>query len=514
MTSPLHLFERPEMSHVSALIEASVSAPDVRALLDICIGRLASRDGDRFKIDDEQLRHIADWLRAALTNDEPWLKNVDDRGRPKKLMKFGSVYAIVREADKAMLKAAQKLRVVKLADGDEELVETLQDGYYVVRLLTPTALDRESAEMQHCIGNGGYDEYLECDKHEFLSLRDKAGRPHVTMEIENGCVTQLQGKQNAVPVKKYRDLLIPFIKVQKLQVDIPAYRLGYVIDIHGDWHRIDELPEGLEVEGSVNLARTYVSSIPRGLKVGSYLSLAHSAIKKLPEGLEIGGELNLNYTDIEALPRDLKVGGDLSLIGSEIRSLPENLIVGKGLYLSDTKIGTLPRSLIVHGDVVLDGSDIVSLPEGLRFAGNLDLQRTAISALPKGLVVEGHLDLRETPIRSLPEDLMVGGSIDLDGSDIVQLPNGFCSNGTLDLRRSKIKRLPKGLKVGGNLHIERTAITSLPDDIEVFGSIDLDGNSFEKLPDSIHDDKPIDDGSKTWFARDFRHELSHRLVAR
>ena len=42
----------------------------------------------------------------------------------------------------------------------EESVMTFADGSRIVRLLTPEALDRESAMMGHCVGQGAYDKSM------------------------------------------------------------------------------------------------------------------------------------------------------------------------------------------------------------------------------------------------------------------------------------------------------------------------------------------------------------------
>ena len=458
--------------------------PSVLALLELCVGRLASRPSASFAIEEEQLRHIADWLRASLGNDEPWLKNLDAQGRPKKLMKFGSIDAIVREADKAMLKAAQKLRGVKLVDGDEELVEMLADGYYVVRLLTPAALDRESAEMQHCIGNGGYDERLRDGIHEYLSLRDQVGRPHVTMEIENESLIQFQGKQNDVPCDRYRDILIPFIQGRKWRVEIPAIRLGYVVDVHGKWHSIHDLPDDLRVD-SLDLSGIMIKKLPKALKVDTHLNLGYSGIQELPDDLTVGGALCLNYTDISSLPKNLKVGGDICLVNSVMTSLPEDLNVGKSFYLSGTQIQNFPKGLRVRGLLDLSYSRIRSLPECLQVDGDLYLRGTEISELPRGLIVTGLLDLGITQIKSLPDDIRAGDDVDLAGSEIMELPNGLDIKGSLYLRRCKIKNLPPGLRVCGHLYVEDSNITSLPEDIHVGGSVYVGNTTNIEIPDSI-----------------------------
>ena len=48
----------------------------------------------------DQIRHIVDWLEVAVRNDHAWLEKVDDKGRPKKLMKCGSIEQLHQEAEK------------------------------------------------------------------------------------------------------------------------------------------------------------------------------------------------------------------------------------------------------------------------------------------------------------------------------------------------------------------------------------------------------------------------------
>lgn len=302
-------------------------------LLSISVGRVLSKiakgGGDwRSQVNEEKFRHIADWLRAALANNEPWLDHVDDLGRPKKLTKFGTIDRLTQEADKAMLKAAQRLSTVKLIEGDEELFEELGDGFYLVRLMTPAALDRESAEMQHCIGNGGYDDNLQRRGFLYLSLRDGAGKAHATLEIEDGMLVQLQGKQNRRPIQAYVDPLIPFIRNEGYSVAISASRLGYVIDIPGDWHNIHHLPKGLEVSGNLNLGE--------------------SSVNVLPEGLKVGGNLYVHNTQIRHLPEDMKLYGlFIYLINTGICSLPDCIPDATWVYWDD-EAGTAKEFRLLH----------------------------------------------------------------------------------------------------------------------------------------------------------------------
>lgn len=186
-------------------------------LVKISIGRIALKESRR-DIDwvrkqiGTKINHIADWLASSVANDAPWLSNVDEHGRVKKLMKFGNLEAMHAEAEKHMRRklAAQAAAVV----GDEPTFAENGEGYKIVRLTTESALDRESAAMRHCVGHGAYDRFLGSDDHFLLSLRDKANRPHVTIQVNHGTIVQFFGKANSAPKPEYRDaalgLLSPF----------------------------------------------------------------------------------------------------------------------------------------------------------------------------------------------------------------------------------------------------------------------------------------------------------------
>lgn len=295
-------------------------------LLALCVGRLmlkAARRGEDWRgiCRDEDIRHVADWLKAADVNDAEWLANVDEQGFPKKLRKFGTMEGLIKEVDNSMLIEAQKLRDVKLSAGDETFHAELADGMYLVRLETSAALDRESAEMQHCIGNGGYDDLLDDDDYLFLSLRDRNGKPHATLEIVDGAIEQIQGKQNKLPVQKYIDALVPFMKGYRLENYIPARYLGHVIDIHGRWHPLDNLPNGITVAGDLDITNTRITSLPERLTVRGNLYASRSDLTALPKGLRVTKGLFISNTRIRVLPDDLNLGGDLYVKNTEITDL-------------------------------------------------------------------------------------------------------------------------------------------------------------------------------------------------
>lgn len=179
-----------------------------RRLVELSIGRIALKEfrkdcGWRDSVEPGDLQHVVDWLKSATRDKAPWLANVDELGRPRKIMKAGSLEALCREADKQMRRKLNALPGDKLGPDD---VETFSDDggeFHLVQLKTSAALKSESIAMRHCVGHGAYDEHLATDDYYLLSLRDKSGRPHMTIEVRDGEILQSRGKANSKPKPLY-----------------------------------------------------------------------------------------------------------------------------------------------------------------------------------------------------------------------------------------------------------------------------------------------------------------------
>lgn len=130
---------------------------------------------------------------------------------------------------------------------------------------------------------------------------------------------------------------------------------------------------------------------------------------------ENGGNLDLRYEQYAELPDGLTVDGSLNISGTKIKDLPKGLTVGGSLYMNRTKIKELPEGLTVGGGLYMNGTGITELPEGLVFKGDLDISETKIWKLPEGLTVGGDLYMDDTDIKELPESLVVAGDIYWDG---------------------------------------------------------------------------------------------------
>ncbi|GAA2884529.1 hypothetical protein GCM10010837_42910 [Aminobacter niigataensis] len=284
--------------------------------------------------DHDVTKHIVDWLTADFLGSAAWLNHVDDQGRPRKLMKCGSIAQLSHEADKAMRMRLQGKSFMVDA-GDEITLASLTEGFVVMRLLSSRALDLESQRMQHCIGHGAYDEALSNGTTEIYSLRDKTGRPHVTIEVDvhpdeafppggplsraSGPVRrtlwQLQGRCNKRPPPIHMRVLRPFLE------HFEDWKRLYpiVTDVHGTEHEADNIPKGavfsrLTFTVIANLSDREIT-LPEDLTILGDLDLRGACLTSLPEGLQVDGNLHIGDSVITQWPAEIGIGG--CILGGE-----------------------------------------------------------------------------------------------------------------------------------------------------------------------------------------------------
>lgn len=455
----------------------------VEVLLWHSVGRLAMKEATpsdaldfAWRLDNRSFLHIVDWLKSAVKDEDKWLSNTDELARPKKLLKFGSIAAITAEADKAMIRKAKNMRRADLADGAETLFMELDEGYTLVRMHTPEALDRESAEMQHCIGQGGYDDEVADPLRYFLSLRDPYGHPHVTIDIENDEIEQLSGKQNDLPVLKYMNLLKPFFADTRFSAGVYASGdEGVFIDIHGNTYTLDSLPDVLEVRTNVDLIfeaddgepevvfpQSIISTsaveidvrqidkAPRSIKGADEVALCGPGFVDLPELVSAAPiKLAMTGTNIAVLPTGMTVA-QLVIDSAPLSRLPDDFRCLGDIELRSTEVGALPPSLWKSMDGIATSSGRVAIIKspvddlgGLQHvAGDLVLSCAKITALPARLVVDGVLSLINTPVSVVPADTLIGKRIDVIGCDIDLTALRLPPKGNIYISGSQV-RLPR-----------------------------------------------------------------------
>jgi hypothetical protein len=424
------------MPTFTPFFETLTDDSDVVRLLDASVGNLLTRNGytmSRAPADIQNVaQHISDWITVAIRNKAPWLDRANSNGIPLKLAKCQTLGMLTKEANKAMRLALQRCDFATPIAGEEEVVTHLAAGYTLVRLRTDTALKREGFMMQHCIGLGAYDRALTMLGVEFLSLRDRMGKAHITVEVVNDKILQLKGKQNRSPRPEYLDLILPGLRDRNLGMDEQKTIDGLVEDEPGQLFSIYALPEGFRAKASIFANHLIdLAKLPRGLTAPTYVSLDGSGLKEVPDGLNSGSDLSIvRSKELVKIGTNVRVGGGLHIGGcSLLTTLPHDLHVVGSLYTRWNDIfgdppeedefcdaiREIPASIYVGQDIYLNGCrSLRQFPEGIVIRKTLSIEDTAIEWLPERLVVPENLNLGGGHLLGLPKVLHVGKDLRVD----------------------------------------------------------------------------------------------------
>jgi hypothetical protein len=437
-----------EDSEIVDFLSTFTEHAEVARLLYHCVGRILLKIKNSKRNWREaglavDLKDAADWLEVAILHKEDWLLKVDEHGRPRKLLKFADLDGVLKEANKAMIRRAMQTPVIKIDEGEELLEQVLDSGWYMVRLLTPRALDNESAVMQHCVGHGTYDERVLTGQVVILSLRDPHNKPHVTIEIvtRSNSVVQIRGKQNERPKAEYARRVRQFIRDRDYDSIYRPIEIGLVVDEMGRTHSIDNLPEGLAIKGN--------------------LDLSEYALTELPAFLEVRGDLKIVGSAIRELPRGLRVTGNLLAAKSRLQRLPVEHGIARSIDVSSTMITELPDGLEVDGDLDLSDTMLRKLPEDLVVTGHLKMEATDVAVFPASAIVGLNLFLSGSGIRRFEgESLYVGGCLMLSNCGRVHFPEHVAVERAMFLEKTEIASGAKVLEVGGNFYCQNSNFTT------------------------------------------------------
>lgn len=421
---------------------------EVRRLMYFCVGRVLLKIKNSKRNWREaglavDLKDAADWLEVSLLHNEDWLLNVDDLARPKKLLKFADLEGILKEANKAMIKRAMQTPVIKIDEGEEVLEQVLDSGWYMVRLLTPRALDNESAAMQHCVGHGTYDTRVAHGEVVILSLRDPQNKPHVTIEVDarTNSIVQIRGKQNDKPKAEYARRVRQFIHDRDFDSIYRPIEIGIVVDEMGKAHSIDNLPDGLAIKGN--------------------LDLTDYALTALPDFLEVRGDLKIGGSAIRELPRGLRVTGNLLASKSRLERLPKDHGIARSIDVSSTRITELPDDLFIDGDLNISDTAMRRLPEGLLVTGHLNMESTDIPVFPASAIIGLNLFLSGSGVRRFEaKSLYVGGCLMLSNCGRVHLPDHLAVEKAMFMERTEIASGASVLEIGGNFYCQDSNFTT------------------------------------------------------
>lgn len=188
----------------------------------------------------DTFRHIKDWISGALNENDAWVNDLDNKGRPK--------------------------------------------------------------QLGHCIGNGAYDKKVaDTDRYQYYSLRGPNNKAHATLEVENGTLKQCKGKENAPPRSDYFAPIQDFIKENKWKLTESAGQTG-LLEKDGEYYEITNLPDNFVYEGGIKIIDAkWLKALPNGLGVSSLYLYECPNLTKIGSNLSAYGRYGISIYECERL---------------------------------------------------------------------------------------------------------------------------------------------------------------------------------------------------------------------
>lgn len=538
-------YEQEYRQHLEglALRAQARSGRDIKKLLEQCLLPAMIRDAERRSSADlppeqflpGELDHVADWLVSAVAADLKWLRNLDGEGVPRKFSKLSSVADVRAEAHRGLDRLLRDTVSKAAVEGEEETVAVFDNGYSLVSLRSPAALDRESKEMQHCVGLGGYDEGVAEGSLAILSLRDRKGKAHVTMElrVEERMVVQVKGKQNRFPTQRYFDILVPWITAQGYEISEKELAGGYFKQRGGPIRHISELSAGEELDGDLTLRfdgdEDIDVALPPGLRIAGSLDIrAEYALGKrvvfasdtfVRDQLQTTGAVVVgleNVTsnlmrfiegEIAPVPDGTRIPGEVYLSKISIGDLLERSVFENGLEIVDNERVTVPAATSVRGDLKISGAKAVMVKPGVTLTGDLAVsggindcvltvgQNVSLSGsfgisncdavLSEGLRVDGDLSVQFATLENLPSRMEVGGLRLNTVKGVSAIPASAVINGSVFLGDTDITSLGGRTDWPGDLRIPKSKIRHLPYGLSVAGTLEVSWVPLVEFPSAM-----------------------------
>lgn len=156
-----------------------------------------------------EIEHAIHWLNQYKNKDQ--------------IHKF-SIDKVINSSKKWTEKLIKKGEKAVELETDIEKIADLSQSMILVKLIGESAFRREGSKMQHCVAS-----YYDSDS-DIYSVRDRYNNPHCTIEIKDGDIVQIKGKQNRFVITEYVPVVLEAL--EKLGVgdklDTDSDKLGLI----------------------------------------------------------------------------------------------------------------------------------------------------------------------------------------------------------------------------------------------------------------------------------------------
>ena len=393
----------------------------------------------------------------------------------------------------------------EIRDKDVKLVYTYPDKYSWVTIISKRGLEQEGSNMNHCVG--GFDYWNRINKGETViySLRDKFNKPHITIEVTDNEIIQIQGYGNSDISEKYHDMLLDGLKKYIVFDKVDDYSLNKngILQQDNMLYSVYDLPDNIECDflklKSTNRKLELKNVICRQLEIencpninisGNIIATNHTFIKDEEAFFSIQKFLDKIKSDsifihsyYVDVAKESEINDLYECIPIKIKKILEQYEIRYNLKIKSLSIKH------VKGDLDLCYNEkIKELPEGLVVDGNLDARNSKNIVLPKNLYVKGYVDLTYSKNIVIQSGTRIKYDLFLGTSSKIKLPANLTVKSLM--LNNQIKVLPENLKITGNLNLLDTNITNLSKNTYINGKLTLN-NVITSLPENLHVGKII-----------------------
>lgn len=302
--------------------------PQVKQWIDSNYQNFVKKNGAS-AISKGQLDHIIDWMESP------------EASRYLARLNRISVPAALELANKwtyQINKANEKLKEQNSDLGGLEVVKRFDDGYFIAKLVSKEAFQKEGVKMGHCVASY----YTDSDEVDFeiYSLRDSKNEPHCTIEFtkSNKTIDQIKGKANQLVVEKYHKYVVEFLN--NFDFDhVYSYDLKNISSIYfGNYIFLNnQMPKVLEIKKSLKIELVnFIHSFDSLTIKGDAILKGNRRCKKLASTLIVEGDLIVeDFHGLLKLADKLIVKGSVEMVNCENLKLLANTVDAESVYIED-----------------------------------------------------------------------------------------------------------------------------------------------------------------------------------
>lgn len=285
------------------------------------------------KVPFEKLRQLGKARNYLFRVAEQYVDEQLKSNKPRIRLDYLKTDHKIDSMEKVLILHNKMLSRIDFSVGTKDVLN-FKDGYKIVQLTAKAAFDAEGRGMDHCLGRDNY--FGAYGKsHNFYSLRDGKNEPHVTIQVKNDEIIQINGKGATAVNGKYHKYIFEFMRAKNLTVggyahadmgmikvgreifsiyDIPKDRCFMIDNLDVSEYRLNKLPDfsNIRVQENFDISNSYFKNLKgcpacKSLSVYDSTNFDEDFLKDLPSQVESIDGFEMPVRCLKHLPRNSKL---------------------------------------------------------------------------------------------------------------------------------------------------------------------------------------------------------------